>query len=452
MPSISGPASVPLPQVTAQGSTTRRQNIVRILFVCRFIADVERCLHELRRVHFKVSSEVVVTPEQFVERLQGSVVDLIVAEHPSTNWQETQMLDLLARVKGDIPVIFLVQGLKREAVAELNLKGVADCVDRNNLGHLPVAVQRALREKVLREQRDRAEQDLRRSQAHYRALAGNLSYGICRCNVDGKLLEVNDTMVNMLGYRSREELLALDLAQDVIRDPGKRAQLLGPASGDSDADPIEIEWKRKNDAVLKVRLSGREVLGEHGMLEAYEVIVENVTRQRQLEEHLRRQAASDSLTGLANYRHLVDILDSEIKRSQRTNREFAILFFDLDDLKHINDRYGHMTGSRALCRFADVLCCNCRDIDTPARFGGDEFALVLPETNLDAATHVVERICESIAKDNKGPSISACSGIAVYPQDGDSIETLLKHADSALYQMKRLKTAKGESRQTAVGS
>jgi diguanylate cyclase (GGDEF)-like protein/PAS domain S-box-containing protein len=452
MPSISGPASVPLPQVTAQGSTTRRQNIVRILFVCRFIADVERCLHELRRVHFKVSSEVVVTPEQFVEWLQGSVVDLIVAEHPSTNWQETQMLDLLAKVKGDIPIIFLVQGLKREAVAELNLKGVADCVDRNNLGHLPVAVQRALREKVLREQRDRAEQDLRRSQAHYRALAGNLSYGICRCNVDGKLLEVNDTMVNMLGYRSREELLALDLAQDVIRDPGKRAQLLGPASGDSDADPIEIEWKRKNDAVLKVRLSGREVLGEHGMLEAYEVIVENVTRQRQLEEHLRRQAASDSLTGLANYRHLVDILDSEIKRSQRTNREFAILFFDLDDLKHINDRYGHMTGSRALCRFADVLGCNCRDIDTPARFGGDEFALVLPETNLDAATHVVERICESIATDNKGPSISACSGIAVYPQDGDSIETLLKHADSALYQMKRLKTAKGESRQTAAGS
>jgi len=425
---------------------------VHILFVSSFVAEVERCLQELERVHFKVSSDIVVTPEQFVERLEGSVIDLIVAEHPNTNWQETLMLDLLAKVAGDIPIIFLVQGLKREAVAELMLKGVAECVDRENLGHLPVAVHRALREKVLREQRDRAEQALRRSEAHYRALAGNLSYGICRCSVHGKFLEVNDTMVNMLGYATREELLALPLAQDAIRDPDKRARLLGPAGRESEIDPIEIEWKRKNDAVLKVRLSGREVLGEHGTLEAYEVIVENVTRQRQLEEHLRRQAASDSLTGLANYRHLVDILDAEIKRSQRTNREFAIVFFDLDDLKRINDRYGHMTGSQALCRFADVLCCSCRDIDTPARFGGDEFALVLPETSRDAATRVAERICASVAQENKGPSISACSGIAVYPQDGDSIETLLKHADSALYSMKRSKIAAAELRQNAASS
>jgi two-component system, cell cycle response regulator len=111
-----------------------------------------------------------------------------------------------------------------------------------------------------------------------------------------------------------------------------------------------------------------------------------------------------------------------------------------------------MTGSQALCRFADVLCCNCRDIDTPARFGGDEFALVLPETNLDAATRVAERICESIAQENKGPSISACSGIAVYPQDGDSIEKLLKHADSALYLMKRSRIAEAGLRQKAVSS
>jgi diguanylate cyclase (GGDEF)-like protein/PAS domain S-box-containing protein len=441
-----------LAQVSTSSATERRQNIVHILFVSSFVAEVERCLRELKRVQFKVSSDIVVTPEQFVERLKGSVIDLIVAEHPDTNWQETLMLDLLAEAKGDIPIIFLVQGLKREAVAELLLKGVAECVDRENLGHLPVAIHRALREKVLSEQRDRAEQALRRSEAHYRALAGNLSYGICRCSVDGKFLEVNDTMVNMLGYATREELLALHLAQDVIRDPGKRVQLLGPAVGESEIDPIEIEWKRKNDVVLKVRLSGREVLGEHGALEAYEVIVENVTRQRQLEEHLRRQAASDSLTGLANYRHLVDVLDSEIKRSQRTNREFAILFFDLDDLKRINDRYGHMAGSHALCRFADVLSGSCRDIDTPARFGGDEFALILPETSLDAAIRVSERICESIGQENKGPSISACSGIAVYPQDGDSIETLLKHADSELYRMKRLKTARGEARQTAAGS
>jgi diguanylate cyclase (GGDEF)-like protein len=243
--------------------------------------------------------------------------------------------------------------------------------------------------------------------------------------------------------------MALDLARDIIQDPGRRAQLLGQSGADALIDPIEIEWKRKDHAILKVRLSGREVLSEQGELGAYEVIAEDVTRQRELEDRLRRQAASDPLTGLANYRHLVDVLDWEIRRSKRTSRKFALLFFDLDGLKLINDRHGHMIGSQALCRLADVLCSCARDIDTPARFGGDEFALVLPETDAAAANRVARRICESVANDGKGPKLSVSVGIAVYPQNGDTIESLLCEADSALYSMKRQRTLPAESRPTA---
>jgi diguanylate cyclase (GGDEF)-like protein/PAS domain S-box-containing protein len=313
-----------------------------------------------------------------------------------------------------------------------------------------VAVHRALAEKTLREQRDRAEKDLRHSEARYRALAGNLSYGICRCGLDGRFLEVNDAMVRMLGYGSRVELLDVELARDILQDADRRAQLLGQTSVGAVVDPIETEWRRKNQAILKVRLSGREVLNEDGKLEAYEVIAEDVTRQRELEDHLRRQASSDSLTGLANYRRLVDVLDSEIKRSNRTNREFALLFFDMDGLKRINDRYGHMVGGQALCRLAEVLSYCCRDIDTPARFGGDEFAVVLPETNADAAKLVAQRICEIVANDANGPKISASVGVAVYPQDGETIEKLLREADTALYSMKRDKIAFAEPRRSAA--
>src|SRR4029077_9482125 len=158
-----------------------------------------------------------------------------------------------------------------------------------------------------------------------------------------------------------------------------------------------------------------------GVLETYEVVAEDVTRQRELEDHLRRQAASDPLTGLANYRRLVDVLDSEIKRSKRTSREFALLLFDMDGLKSINDRHGHMVGSQALCRLADVLSSCCRDIDTSARFGGDEFALVLPETNAMAANKVAHRMCENLANDEKGPKLSVSVGVAVYPRNGESI-------------------------------
>ncbi len=438
-------------RASARDAPERRQNPVQILFVHRSVADVERCLYELRRVRFTVNADVVVTPEQFTGRVRSQLYDLIVAEYPSTNWRETQVSDLLGDMKKSIPLILLVHGLKREAAAELILKGAADCIEVDNIGHLPVAVHRALGEKVLRDQRDRAEKELRRSEARYRALAGNLSYGICRCSLDGRFLEVNDALMRMLGYGSKEELLALDLARDVIQDPDRRAQLLGQTGAGAFVEPIETEWKRKDHAAVKVRLSGREVLSEQGKLEAYEVIAEDVTRQRELEDHLRRLAASDSLTGLANYRRLVDVLDLEIKRSERTNREFAMLFFDLDGLKRINDRHGHMIGSQALCRLADVLCSCCRDIDTPARFGGDEFALVLPETNAEAAKLVAERICESVASDGKGPRLSVSVGIAVYPQNGETIESLLSQADSALYSMKRERIVAAESRKTAAG-
>jgi diguanylate cyclase (GGDEF)-like protein/PAS domain S-box-containing protein len=427
-----------------------RRNLVRILFIHRSLADVECCLHELKKARFTVSSDVVMTPEQFVERLRSQLFDLIIAQYPSPDWQETHVLEVLGHVKKDIPLIVLVHSMKRETAAEFILTGAADCIEMESIGHLPVAVHRALAEKVLRDQRDRAEKDLGRSEARYRALVGNLNYGICLCGLDGRFLEVNEAMMKMLGYESREELLALDLARDVIQNPGRRAQLLGQLDADTLVEPIEIEWKRRDHTILKVRLSGREVLSEQGALEAYEIIAEDITRQRELEDHLRRQAACDPLTGLANYRHFVDVLDSEIKRSARTNREFALLFFDLDGLKQINDRHGHMIGSQALCRLADVLCSCCRDIDTPARFGGDEFAFVLPETNAKMANLVGQRICESLANDGKGPKLSVSVGVAVYPQDGRTIESLLGAADSALYSIKRQRFLPADSRQ-AVG-
>jgi diguanylate cyclase (GGDEF)-like protein len=179
--------------------------------------------------------------------------------------------------------------------------------------------------------------------------------------------------------------------------------------------------KRKDGTTLRVRLSGREVKGKQGKMDGYEIIAEDVTKQRELEDHLRQQAAKDPLTGLANYRHLVGVLDSEIKRSKRTGREFALLLLDLDQLKQINDRYGHVTGSQALCRLADVLCICCRDIDTPARFGGDEFALVLPEIGAESANLVAQRICDTFANDGRERKLSVSAGVAIYPRDADRI-------------------------------
>ncbi len=158
----------------------------------------------------------------------------------------------------------------------------------------------------------------------------------------------------------------------------------------------------------------------------------------QLFDQVSTLASSDPLTGLANHRRLFEILDSELQRSRRTGRSFALLLFDLDGLKKINDKYGHLTGSHAIKRLGIALRGNSRTIDTPARFGGDEFALILPESGANEAKQAASRICEQLAADGQQPAISVSVGLAVYPKDGTTIEKLLGSADRALYSMKGL--------------
>ena len=413
---------------------------LHILLVHSHLAGAQRCLQELERVHFTVNGEIVVTPEDFAERLNSQDYDLVLAEYPSPGWRDTHALELLHLSNKQIPLIVVSDTLQRETVADFITKGAYDCIEMDHIGHLPVAIHRALEEKTLRDERDRAEKGLKHSEARYRALAGNLSYGICRCSLDGAFLEVNEAMVKMFSCMSKEELLAVNFASDLIQDPGKRAQLLGQPNQQGSVDSIEKEWKRKDGTTLRVRLSAQEVVGEQGELESYEVIAEDVTKQRQLEDHLRKQVACDPLTGLANFRRLAEVLDAELKRSERTGREFALLFFDLDGLKKINDRFGHLTGSHAICRVADILSF-CRDIDTAARYGGYEFAVVLPETGIEAANQVALRICASIANDGMEPPLSVSIGVAVYPRDGERIEALVRAADAAMYSMKAKKQA-----------
>src|SRR6266704_3097682 len=166
------------------------------------------------------------------------------------------------------------------------------------------------------------------------------------------------------------------------------------------------------------------------------VLAAAVAERTEAVDRLRRLAVSDPLTGLSNYRQLAHALDAEIRRSSRTDRPFAVVLMDLDGLKKVNERYGHLVGSMALRRVAEALLGSCRGIDTAARFGGDEFALVLPETGDAAAWHVARRVADRVARDGEQPPLSVSVGVAVHPRDGATLEALLNAADRSLYDSK----------------
>jgi len=249
----------------------------------------------------------------------------------------------------------------------------------------------------------------------------------------GKRLHyVNHAAETITGY-AREELLSMNFWDLVHPDCRELVLNRGEARhGGARQNEIKILTKSGDERWLDISTTMIEFDGMMASL----VSAFDLTERKHAEEAVQLLAVTDPLTGLGNYRRLVEALDAEVKRTGRTGRPFAVLLLDLDQLKKINDRYGHLIGSQALCRLADVLRVFCREIDTAARYGGDEFAVILPETTAAGARLVASRIRSRLVTDSLLPALSASIGVAVYPQDGETMEGLLRTADRELYGMK----------------
>jgi len=173
--------------------------------------------------------------------------------------------------------------------------------------------------------------------------------------------------------------------------------------------------------------------------------------QRRAREAAFRYATVDALTGLRTRAYLFTALERELARSERTGRGFCLLMIDLDDLKGVNDRYGHLVGDRALRSVGEVIGDGIRRIDTGARFGGDEFVVLLPETDPTGGWVLAEKIRRGVAEagitvDGEQIPTSVSVGLVTYPGEAATIDELLERADEAMYRSKR----SGRDRVTGV--
>ncbi len=181
------------------------------------------------------------------------------------------------------------------------------------------------------------------------------------------------------------------------------------------------------------------ILSLRTVLEGPALALDTMLQVRRFEE----LSVTDDLTSLYNSRYLNQVLRRESKRASRSGRPLSLLFLDLDGFKAVNDTHGHLCGSRALVEAATVIKGCARETDVPARFGGDEFALVLPDTGSEGAVSVAERVRERIAahpflkkSDGLDVRLTASIGVATLPDVAASAEELIKAADTAMYRVK----------------
>ncbi|MCG9663169.1 EAL domain-containing protein [Vibrio mediterranei] len=271
----------------------------------------------------------------------------------------------------------------------------------------------------------------------------NFQEGMMITDQNGKILDVNSAFSEVTGYQAIEVI-------------GKNPRFL--QSGHHDAQFYQNLWQqlsetglwkgefinRKKDGSIYPQMATISTINDDGnSLLHYICVFEDISKQKAHEEKLRKMAFFDPLTNLPNRSHLTSILKQSIEGGQRHSEQFATLFLDLDHFKHINDSKGHLYGDRLLSQVADRLADVLHHRASIGRIGGDEFVIIL--TDYDSEAQLLDTIDETLGVFNRpfeldsqeSLRVSGSIGVALYPQDGQNSETLLKNADTAMYLAKK---------------
>ena len=262
---------------------------------------------------------------------------------------------------------------------------------------------------------------------------------------DNQIVFVSDACEALLGYRA-QELVGTPITRYMHPDdlPATRASIIRVMNGQPHFD-FRNRYIRKDGGVVHILWAAfwsDEVEARIG-------VARNVTALTEAEQELRFLAHHDPLTKLSNRSLFNTRLETALHSARRHASTLALLFVDINDFKGINDAHGHAVGDQVLCTIARRLESCVAEADTVARMGGDEFIVLLTDIHSENAVaeqvaQILAAMAEPLGGDFDGLDMPSCSiGVACYPQDGQDADTLLSHADGAMYRMKRQRSSAG---------
>jgi diguanylate cyclase (GGDEF)-like protein/PAS domain S-box-containing protein len=330
-----------------------------------------------------------------------------------------------------------------------------DMQSKDEIGHLAASFNRMtkdlrnvtasrdeLNEEILL--RKKSEEALQESEARYHDLYDNAPDMFV--SVDAKtatILQCNQTLATALGYR-KEEIVGRPIFDvyhpDCMEDVKKSFQLFVETG---EVHNAELQLKRKNGSKIDVILNVSAIFDEQGEVLYSRSVWRDITDRKQLEEEIKATAITDDLTGLLNRRGFLRFAQKQIEIANREKTNFSLLYLDLNDMKIINDEFGHLEGDRALKYIANILNKTFRSSDIIARVGGDEFAILITGARGSATERtVIDNLIGNLSNYDedaeRGYTLSVSTGIAHYdPAHPCSLEDLLLRADALMYENKQ---------------
>lgn len=271
----------------------------------------------------------------------------------------------------------------------------------------------------------------------YQSLLHNVNIGVYRIALPDRFVRVNHAMAVIFGYDGVEDLLSHPIS-DLYVDKEERATIFEVLGANGTIYDRFLPMRKKDGAIIWASMTARAEFDQNGSIEWVDGVIEDVTLRKKETDELRDQSEKDALTMVYNRRKLFELLSVESKRARRYGRPLSIIFFDIDRFKTANDKFGHEVGDAVLKTTADIVMKTIRQTDVFARYGGDEFAILCPETDLDSACSLAEKI--RVAVEHQEHSIAGkvtiSAGVAQYSEDDLTGTTSLKRADQALYRAK----------------
>lgn len=275
----------------------------------------------------------------------------------------------------------------------------------------------------------------------YQALFEGVPIGLYITTLDGQIIDANPALVQMLGYPSKEALLEV-MASDLYANPADREQQFSLFEADLLIGNYETQLKRLDGQLIWVRDTCLAIRDASGAIQHFEGSLQDITEEKVVGQKLTHMARHDPLTGVFNRYALAEVLEREASRAQRYEHPIGVLMIDVNRFKEVNDRFGHSSGDNVLQLVAEVLSSSVRDTDYVIRYGGDEFLLLLLETNGETLT-VRDRIVATMSSRNPVNllldfPVTLSIGIAHWmPDTAASMESILSQADQAMYAEKR---------------